>query len=232
METDSTGRPPNFDSVARLYRWMEFFSFGPMLARCRFRYLAQAMQLRHVLVLGDGDGRYSQRLLERNPAVRLTAVDLSAAMLAALRRRAAAAGALDRVTLVQQDLCRFTPDGRFDGVVTHFSMDCLEQSDLDALMARIVPNLAPRSLWIVSEFAIPGGLANALAARAIVHFLYFAFRVLTGLQTRRLPDYAALFARYNFRKADASQWLGGLLTAEIWVLNPINNRPSEDAAIL
>lgn len=232
MDTDSTQRAPDFDRIAGLYRWMELFSFGPMLERCRFRYLQQASQLRNVLVLGDGDGRYSQRLLQRNQCVHLTAVDASGAMLAALLRRAAASGAVDRVTPVQQDLCRFTPGGRFDGVATHFSLDCLTEPAIDRLLAQIVPALEPGSVWIVSEFAVPPGRLRGAAARAVIGFLYLAFRGLTGLRTHRLPDYAAIFARYGLRKIQASQWLGGLLTAEVWSLAPRGDLTAPDEEIV
>ncbi len=29
--------PPNFNPLARLYRWMEYFTFGPLLSRTRMR---------------------------------------------------------------------------------------------------------------------------------------------------------------------------------------------------
>ncbi len=218
MPTAPEQHPPNFDPLAPLYRWMEIFSFGPLLARCRFQFLAQSLPLKSVLVLGDGDGRYTQRLLQSNPQVQVTAVDGSRAMLAALQQRAAAVGATDRLTVLQRDLRSFTPDGCYDGVVTHFSLDCLQESEVEQLVARVVRTLAPGALWVVSEFAIPAGRAKAAAARAIVGALYFAFRLMTGLGTRRLPDYAAILARHGFERLGAVPRLGGLLTAELWWL--------------
>jgi SAM-dependent methyltransferase len=84
----SSSRPPNFNRLAGPYRWMERLSFGPWLAWCRFAFLAEATACRRALVLGDGDGRFTARLLRANPHVHIDAVDASSAMLQALARRA------------------------------------------------------------------------------------------------------------------------------------------------
>ena len=44
-----------------------------MLERCRFRFLSQCSQARHVLVLGDGDGRFTAHLLAANPTLQVDA---------------------------------------------------------------------------------------------------------------------------------------------------------------
>ena len=79
--------PPDFDGLAGLYRWMELASFGPWLWWCRCAWLHQLTGCRHALVLGDGDGRFTRRLLEVCPTLTLDAVDASPAMLPALVRR-------------------------------------------------------------------------------------------------------------------------------------------------
>jgi len=53
-------RPPRldnvccFDRIARLYRPLEYLSFGPMLERCRFHHLAAIRNCRRALVIGAG----------------------------------------------------------------------------------------------------------------------------------------------------------------------------------
>ena len=79
---------PNFNRLARLYRWMEFFSFGPWLWWTRCAFLGELGSCRRALILGDGDGRFAARLLHANPTVQIDAVDASSAMLKGLRRRA------------------------------------------------------------------------------------------------------------------------------------------------
>jgi SAM-dependent methyltransferase len=206
----------NFDRIARPYRWLEYFSFGPMLERCRFYRIAQLASTRRVLVLGDGDGRFLARLLAANPALHADAVDQSAAMLRLLGQRVAAVGAASRVRIHQADALTFRPDeGPYDAVVTHFFLDCFSTGEVLALAESIRPRLTPDAVWIVSEFAIPHGVAG-LPARSIVAALYAAFRLITGLRTRRLPNYAAALGRAGFTLQEQKSFLGGLLVSERW----------------
>ena len=70
--------PPNFDRIARLYRWGEYALLGPALERTRNHLLPLLAIRRNALVLGDGDGRFLARLLSQNPALRALADHLLA----------------------------------------------------------------------------------------------------------------------------------------------------------
>ncbi|MGA8111382.1 MAG: methyltransferase domain-containing protein [Acidobacteriaceae bacterium] len=213
---------PQFDRVARLYRWMEYVSFGPWLERCRFAPLAALVpprgSARKALVLGDGDGRFLARLLAAGPALHAEAVDGSPAMLRLLRDRARRSGTEDRVTTICADARTFTPPGNgYDLVVTHFFLDCLSAEDTAALLDRIRPHLAPGALWLVSEFEVPAGSpVRAAFARSLITALYAAFRILTGLRVRQMPPWRALLTEAGFTPQASQTLLGGLLVSELW----------------
>ncbi|MBB6146119.1 SAM-dependent methyltransferase [Silvibacterium bohemicum] len=210
----------NFDRIARAYRWMEYLSFGPMLKRCRFYRLGDAAKRRHALVIGDGDGRFLARLLRENKQLTAEAVDSSRAMLQLLEKRAAGAG--QRLAVRCTDARAFSPSGRYDLVATHFFLDCLTTEETAALTERIRPHLLSGAMWIVSDFAIPPGLA-ALPARVIVSVLYAAFGVLTGLEIQRLPRHGDVLRAAGFSLDDRKEWLGGLLFSESWIfIGPAN----------
>ena len=80
--------PPDLNRLAGVYAWMEAVTFGPWLSRCRLTFLGEMRSCRRALVLGDGDGRFTARLLRANPEVEIDTVDASTAMLRALLRRA------------------------------------------------------------------------------------------------------------------------------------------------
>jgi SAM-dependent methyltransferase len=208
-------RPANFNRIARVYRWLEYLSFGPMLERCRFYRLSQLATCRRALVIGDGDGRFLARLLQRNPQLETEAVDTSPEMLRLLEQRAAAAGGSHRLTVHCQDARVFFPSWRYDLVATHFFLDCLSTEEVAALAERIRPRLLPGAVWIVSDFTVPHGAA-AFPSRLIVSFLYAAFGVLTGLETRRLPRHKEALQSAGFALSDRKTWLGGLLFSEAW----------------
>jgi len=219
METQA----PNFDSVARAYRWMEYFSFGPRLERCRFHFLTRCSGARHALVLGDGDGRFTARLLSSNPAVQVDAVDASPAMLALLRERASNCcdNADSRLRTIQADIRRFTPPGTdYDLVVSHFFLDCLTDSEVSSLVARLCPHMTQDAIWLVSEFAVPEAGWRRLPARMVIRGLYYAFFVLTGLRVRKIPNYASALNDHGFHLAEKAAYLGGMLATEVWERHP------------
>lgn len=215
MDSDT----PNFDSLAHVYRWMEYFSFGPMLERCRLRFLPQCSQARHALVLGDGDGRFTARLLAANPTLQVDAVDASAAMLAELQDRARCycSDADLRLRPIHADLRRFQPNAKdYDLVVSHFFLDCLTDDEVSALIERLVPHLTEDAIWVVSEFSIPQKGWQRLTSRLAVRFLYVSFSVMTHLHVKQLPDYPKVLGDQGFYRSENAEYLGGLLVAEVW----------------
>lgn len=207
--------PASFDRIARPYRWLEYASFGTMLERCRFYRIPQLASARRALVLGDGDGRFLARLLAANPELRADAIDSSPAMLRLLESRVAAGHARDRVCIHQSDALTFVPAGKYDLVITHFFLDCLTTEEVAILAERIRRHLVPGDPWVVSEFAIPAGMA-AVPARAVVGGLYLAFRMITGLRTRSLPEYATALTNAGFVLEDRKKFVCGLLVSDVW----------------
>ena len=209
-----------FDKLARVYRWMEYATFGPLLQQTRLQFVPEISAARRVLVLGDGDGRFAAKLLRAAPGARVIAIDGSPAMLQALNRRCHGAGVDNRVTSFCADLTNgveWLQGQSFDLVTTHFFLDCLTEAETSLLISRIKPLLRPDARWIVSEFHIPKG-AMRLPARLLVCGLYAAFGLLTGLRVRHLPDHAAAFHRRGFLRVRHATSLGGLLLSETWVM--------------
>jgi SAM-dependent methyltransferase len=209
---------PNFNRLAGIYRWMELASFGPWLERCRFAFLNELDELgerRKALVLGDGDGRFTGRLLRANCAVRIDAVDASEAMLRALVRRAGPDA--ERVRTHCADIRKWElVGGQYDLVVSHFFLDCLTTEEVEALAGRVRRAVSPSAVWLVSEFAVPEGWSGRLVARPVVWGLYWAFGRLTELKVRGLPNYGAALRSSGFRLEQRREWLGGLLVSELW----------------
>jgi SAM-dependent methyltransferase len=194
---------------------MEYLSLGNLLERTRFAHLdvGALHGCRQALVLGDGDGRFTARLLARNPEVRVTAVDASARMLGLLRHRCA--GFADRVEARQCDAREFASVERFDLVATHFFLDCLTQAEVDELVKRVALRLDGGGRWVVSEFRVPEGWLRWPAA-SFLRGLYLVFRMLTGLRVTRLPDHGVALRRAGLERVAEKRLLCGILTTELW----------------
>jgi SAM-dependent methyltransferase len=194
---------------------MEWLTFGRSLWRCRCAFLAEMQTAKSALLIGDGDGRFAARLLEINRGVKIDAVDASCAMLDVLAQSTRANS--DRVCTHCADVRAWEPPAKtFDLIVTHFSLDCLATEEVAELARSIRSLVTPSARWIVSEFAIPQGWRGWMFARPLIAILYFAFRLLTGLRIRRLPEHRKVLANAGFVLEQQRSCLGGLLTSEIW----------------
>jgi hypothetical protein len=219
--------PPNFNRLARLYRWMEFATFGPFLAQTRNAFLPETATAANALIFGDGDGRFVARLLRANPGLRIDAVDASLAMLQSLLRRTGPNAS--RIRTHHADARAFTPpnpppEARYDLIVTHFFLDCLTTAEIQSLAAALRAAAAPNALWLISDFAIPSTRYGRLIAAPIVHSLYRAFGFLTGLTIRALPDHSTALRQSGFVLLAHHTHLAGLLVSELWSANPSPTR--------
>ena len=216
--------PPNFNRLAGAYRWLEYFTFGPWLARTRFTFLPRLANCRNALVLGDGDGRFTARLLGANPTIRIHAIDASPTMLRALVRRAGPHA--DRVATQVADARLWRPDQDgdwdqpYDAIFTHFFLDCLTTTEIQSMAETLRPFLLPCAVWVVSEFAVPRGLFGQFIARPLIWCLYRVFAALTGLTVRALPDHARALQAAGFGLNERQTRLAGLLVSELWRAAP------------
>jgi SAM-dependent methyltransferase len=215
---------PNFDPLARPYALLEALTFGPLLHQVRCQFLPQLTSSRLALILGDGDGRFTAALLRINPQIQVTALDLSPAMLAELRSRCLFAA--DRLNTQLADLRQPLPPAilasSYDLIATHFVLDCLSQPETESLIAALAPNLAPDGQWILSDFTLPPRTNPArLAAKTLIAALYLAFRLLTGLQTRQIPDHTAAFRHHHLTLQSEKKRLFGILHSQQWIIGRI-----------
>ena len=209
-------RFPNFDRLAGVYRWMEMATFGRALWRCRCLFLDELRNCRTALMLGDGDGRFTARLLQENPHVRVEVIDTSKAMLRALLRNAGVHR--HRISVHHADARQWLPGtSRYDLVVSHFFLDCLTTEEVAALAERLRPCTSDQTRCVLSEFAIPAGWFGRLVAQPLVTSLYLAFRLLTCLRVGTLPQHRSALSCAGFVLDQEFHPLDGLLVSEMWV---------------
>jgi ubiquinone/menaquinone biosynthesis C-methylase UbiE len=212
----------NCDPIARVYRWLEYASFGRGLQRCREAFLPEIAGAREVLLLGDGDGRFLAAFLHRNPDAHVTSVDSSGRMLALARDRirpwTGAIGPDRQVRFHQADAATWRPPPGtcFDLIVTQFFLDCFDDGDLERMIPALAGAAAPGARWLVAEFRQPAHGPAAWRAKIWIGSLYAAFRLMTGLEARQLPNYRQLLQAQGFiqEREMIAEW--GLLTAQLW----------------
>jgi ubiquinone/menaquinone biosynthesis C-methylase UbiE len=199
---------------------MEWASFGPHLQRCRCAFLPLLADCRHALVLGDGDGRFTARLLSTNLQVQIEAVDASSAMLNELIHRAGPNAG--RIRTQCADVRNWQPAANgYDLIVSHFLLDCFTTSEIEQLAETIRHAAAPSAVWVISEFAVPANTFGRFLAGPLVAGLYAAFGLLTGLKNRKLPNHRKALRSSDFHLCEERRWLRGLLVSELWKIAPL-----------
>ena len=206
----------NCDRIARWYRFLEHVVFGRALERRRFEYLNRVDGLRRVLMLGEGDGRFTAEFVKRNPMAEVDSVELSQGMLALARKRVEHELSAARVRFFLGDARTIEFPGHYDLIVTHFFLDCFPESELQGLVARVSKLCSPGGRWLISEFSLPPAGLRRVAAGMLIRFMYLLFRITTGLKVNRLPDYAPVLTANGFRVVGQCSAAGGLLVSELW----------------
>jgi len=201
----------NCDRIARWYRWFEYAGFGRALERRREAFLGDVRDARRVLALGDGDGRALVALLAAAPHACVDYIDVSTRMLELARARAGT----EHVNYRCEDARTASlPVAEYDLIVTHFFLDCCDETDLEPLIARLANAAAPQARWLVSEFRGNGWLVRGL---------YIFFGIATGLRTRRLVDHHPFLKRHGFHSVAHQHAWRGLLTSELWAGDAITS---------
>lgn len=209
----------SFDRLAPHYTWLEKALAGPRLQRCRIRWLDELAGCRRLLIAGVGHGHCLAAYARRFPALAITSVDASAAMLAAARERArGAVPNFSRLEFIHATLPAWSPPvARYDAIATHFFLDCFPPEELAQVVGSLSRAARPQASWLLSDFTVPGKRGWAQRrARAIHAAMYAFFRPVTGIAARRVtpPDDLLRTRGFSLARRQHSEW--GLLHADLW----------------
>ncbi len=147
---------------------------------------------KQVLVLGDGDGRMLERILDMMPSARVTSVDFSAAMIRRQQALVARGELRHRVTWIHTDALRWKPDaGGFDVVVFAFFLDAFTSVELHQHLSGWIDGVRPGGVVYYVDF-VPAdrvrGLFASRIARCRLAMMHVLFRIVTRLPNRQLPQ--------------------------------------------
>lgn len=201
----------NFDPLAKWYHLLELSSFGVALEAARFAHIQQLAGCQHILLLGDGDGRFLKRLLKISPDCRVRSIDASAEMLR-MAEKALNPADCARVTFDCADaLTVDLPTFAYDGVATIFFLDCFTNDESAPLVGRIANTLRPGGTWVFADFAVPERGVGHVIGRALTSALYAFFRLTTGISARHLPDSERFIMNAGLAPIDTKASLFGVL---------------------
>jgi len=205
----------NFDRLARGYQTLEWLAFGGDLERARFALLPALRSARRLLIPGEGDGRFLEKLVDLNPSAEIDCLDASLAMIERARSRLGERGS--HVTFRHADFWQINlPAQHYDAVVTCFFLDCFNSDEAERAVAKIAASLQPHAQWLWVDFALPARGLDRWRAQLWLTLLYTFFRWQTGLQTRRLPPAEAFIVAAGLEPITTQSSQGGLLRSVLF----------------
>jgi ubiquinone/menaquinone biosynthesis C-methylase UbiE len=214
----------NCDHLASFYRWLEYLRYGKALERCRATMLPWIGHARKALIIGDGDGRFTDTLLRHNETVAVDSIELSRKMIELARRRITTGGQphTGRVTFEHGDIRIAAPsDAGYDLVATHFFFDVFPTAELKCIIGRVTRWTAPDALWVVSEFNLPASGWQRAKARFWLRTMYTFFRVTTDLRNQNLPSWRPLLREAGFVPRRQVRYKNGFIVSELWQRTPL-----------
>jgi ubiquinone/menaquinone biosynthesis C-methylase UbiE len=208
----------SFDAIAPWYRALETVAFGNALQQARVACLDEIGSPRRALIVGEGNGRFLAALLRRQPLIRIDCVDASERMLDLARRHVLemVPDEINRVEFLQQDVTAWSPQDRYDLIVTHFVLDCFGIEQVGRIVAKLAQAAAPSAIWLLADFRIPNdGLARG-HARSWLAVMYWFFRCVAGIEARELVDPSPFFRVEGFVLERQQLFRFGMLKSELW----------------
>jgi ubiquinone/menaquinone biosynthesis C-methylase UbiE len=203
----------NFDRVAPSYRWLETIVFGNQLQQARAAFVREIGRPRHVLIVGEGNGRFLAELLRVHPGVQVDCIESSARMIEMARR---AVGGME-VRFIQADV-RTVPlrNNSYDLIVTHFLLDCFSEKTLAPLLRQLVDAATAEVRWLIADFCYPPRGWQRLRARLLLGTMYFFFRAAAGIEARRLVDYRPFLRAQGFECRQEMISPNEMIRSELW----------------
>ncbi len=166
----------------------------------------------HVLEIGSGTGTLTTLMARGGASV--MGIDASLTMLAEARKRVAAEGLEQSVTLKHMDATLIGdsfPPGSFDMIVSTLVFSELSPDEQRYVLKACIGLLAPGGRLLIADEVIP--------TRPLAKLLFYLIRwplvmltwLLTHTSTAALRDFDSLLAECGFRSRSVASYLGGSL---------------------
>jgi ubiquinone/menaquinone biosynthesis C-methylase UbiE len=210
----------SFDRLAACYRLMELALAGDKLHRCRIAWLKEVRHANHILLAGEGHGRFLEICARQFPHATIVCVDASRKMLRIAETRwRKAGGAAGRVEFIHAELPTWRPpSAQFDLIVTNFFLDCFPPRELAVVIESLADAARPSARWLLADFNVPNHGWRRWRAQAILALAYAFFRRATALAARQITSPDSFLHQKGFRLARRRLMEFGLLQADLWIL--------------
>ena len=213
-------RKSYFDKLAPWYYFLETISFGNQLQQCRISQLAELKEIKNVLILGDGNGRFLESLLKSNCNAEIESLDISSNMIGLANARITPLPNNSQVVFIHTDVFDWNfPKCKYDLVVTNFFLDCFTYSELTNLLEKISLSLKPQGKLIYGDFNVPNSLLIKTLTSLLLYGMYLFFRIFTQISANSLHNPTSLLVEKKFILKNEKYYLLSFLKSQLWIKN-------------
>ena len=122
-----------------------------------------------------------------------------------------------RVKFHHADFLQWIPQQPlYDLVVTHFFLDCFDRDRLSHVITKLAQAAAPKSRWLVTDFAIPPKGLRRAHAKIWLRMMYSFFRAMADLKAHELVDPSSFIQDTGFQLRQEIAGRLGLVKAQLW----------------
>lgn len=181
----------DYDLIARIYDPLSRLVFGRTLMRAQEVLLPCIPPGSRILIVGGGTGWVLERISAIYPqGLVIDYVEPSARMMELSRQRSCCENV---VRFHQVPIEQFTSEERYGIVITPFLFDNFSQDHARRVFDHISAMQDRASLWLYTDYHITA--YSPFWQRILLWIMYLFFRIVTGVESRRMPEMEPLFAR-------------------------------------
>ena len=208
----------SFCRFARAYNFFEKLIFKDVLEKARFAFLDSISRSEKILLLGEGDGRFLEKLTKVNPNCSVTVFDNSPTMLALAKSRVSTTFQ-GEVLFHNEDVINFPFSFEmFDSVVTHFFLDCFTEETLSSLLEKLCSALCPGGKWLIADFVEPTpNSLHSVTQFLCLRTLYVFFRLTCGIEATSVISPLKILRTLGLRESSSISFSNGFLTSLLFI---------------
>ncbi|MEM7513242.1 MAG: class I SAM-dependent methyltransferase, partial [Bacteroidota bacterium] len=213
---DSYMSAKGFDRIAFIYDWLARLVYGDGILHAATLGMTEVREGDKVLILGGGSGKLLSYFRPKHFPGEIVYVEPSREMMAKAQKvwNSLEGSAQYSIQWVLDTDDFVQGKEEYDVLITPFVLDLFPEEKLAEVFSRLDHALKAGGTWLYADFFLKED-AYLLLRRMLVWLMYTFFRMICGIENRKLPQTGKLFKEKGFlqiqRKEFSSAMIEGII---------------------
>ena len=197
----------NYNFIAPFYKLLSRIVFGKSLEKGSSHFFARIKKEDSVLIIGGGNGEILKPLFFICPVASISYCELSNKMIGLANKKNPFPK--EQITFLEQDAFDLE-DFQYDWIVLPFFLDQFNEVKCVHLLKSIKENSKPSSKILFTDMNKKG------ISRGLLSFMYFFFKMTTGLKNKELPDFDKVFLESGWEMEEEELFGNGRVVSRVY----------------